>query len=86
VTVELIGLVVLALVVFAFVLEPVIRARGDQVVLDAVAEPLPAEQLADVDPRASSDATDGPAPSADDRAAHPRAPVAVDRPVAGDAS
>ena len=39
----MLGIVVLAVVVFAFVLEPVLRARGDKVVLDAVALPRPPE-------------------------------------------
>ncbi|MEX1158384.1 MAG: hypothetical protein WEC79_05580 [Thermomicrobiales bacterium] len=38
-TLALIALAVLAVVIFAFVLEPVLRARGDRVVLDAAALP-----------------------------------------------
>jgi hypothetical protein len=76
--VALIGLAVLALVVFAFVLEPVLRGRADQVVLDAVAEPRPVEQLiadepVEVEP---DDARGG--------REQPRSQRTVDRPVAGD--
>ena len=36
-TLALVGLAVLAVVIFAFVLEPIVRAHGDQAVLDAAA-------------------------------------------------
>lgn len=54
-TLELVGVVVLAIVVFAFVLEPVLRARGDRVVLDAVAMPRPAEVNDDDDDALDAD-------------------------------
>jgi hypothetical protein len=38
-TPALIGLTVIAVVVFLFVLEPILRARGDEAVLDAAALP-----------------------------------------------
>jgi hypothetical protein len=47
VTLALIALVVLAVVVFAFVLEPIVRARSDQAVLDAAALPEHDEPPAD---------------------------------------
>jgi hypothetical protein len=48
VTLPLIGLAVLALVILAFVLEPVLRARPDRVELDAAAfAPLPERRTGD---------------------------------------
>jgi hypothetical protein len=48
VTLPLIGLAVLALVILAFVLEPVLRARPDRVELDAAAlTPLPERRTGD---------------------------------------
>lgn len=38
-TFALIGLAIIALVVFLFVLEPILRAKGDEAVLDAAALP-----------------------------------------------
>jgi len=46
---ELAAVIVLAIVVFAFVLEPVLRARSDRVVLDAVALPRPADSVVNDD-------------------------------------
>lgn len=75
--VELVGVVVLAIVVFGFVLEPVLRAKSDRVVLDAVALPRAAEIVDD-------DLDESPIDAAADEQSHERSGggrVTLDRPV-----
>lgn len=80
--VELIAVAVLALAIFAFVLEPVLRARGDAVVLDAVAMPRASEH-----PEDAPDLEPEPGHDADDDAESPAGPrVVLDRPANSDAS
>lgn len=77
----LVASVVIALVVFAFVLEPVIRARGDQVVVDEVALPLPPEEHLDPDaPESFVKDAGEPAERPAVRTSHP-----LDRPAGSDA-
>lgn len=80
--VELIAVALLAVAIFAFVLEPVLRAKSDVVQLDAVAMPRPGEH-----PEDAPDAE--PEPSAEvaedaELAIAPR--VVLDRPAGSDAS
>lgn len=79
-TIAIVGSIVLAVVVFAFVLEPVLRAREDRVVLDEIAGPQPAQPFPDDDEFVSADGDDetviAESPS--------RRPVQVDRPLGGD--
>ena len=81
----MIALLVLAVVVFAFVLEPILRAKRDQVVLDAVALPEPEPLEEDEIDAAESvlDHTSSP-PKADERIAARR--INVDRPAGSDLS
>ena len=86
-TVALIGLAVLAVVIFAFVLEPVLRARPEGATLDAVAEPRPAEMLTNDGALSLDDDSDRPSASAGGERDTPlRQPIVVDRPAAGDVS
>ena len=84
-TLALIALAVLAVIIFGFVLEPVLRARGDRVVLDAAVLPEHDDALAldEVDAlapeRVPGRSTDG-----DERSIGRRA--AIDRPAGSDAS
>jgi len=85
VTLALVALVVLAVVIFAFVLEPIVRARGDRAVLDAAA--LPEHDPAKMDDDVDAEQVDGPlAPEndADERPSGRR--MTLDRPAARDAS
>ena len=80
-TLALVASLVIALAVFLFVLEPVIRARADQVTLDEVALPLPPKELdageALIEPPFETDDT----PPATER---PAARAALDRPAGSD--
>ncbi|HEX5167330.1 MAG TPA: hypothetical protein VFV93_18120 [Thermomicrobiales bacterium] len=83
-TLALVALAVLAVVVFAFVLEPVVRARGDRTVIDTVALPeheAPLEDVEALEPDADEPtaAIDG-----DERLSGRRLPI--DRPAGSDAS
>ena len=83
--IPLIGVIVLALVVFAFVLEPVLRARSDRVELDAVAW----KPAIDPDPNDLDEplAADQPGASAEDPAPDARgAGHVVERRAVGDAT
>lgn len=79
-TLAIIGSIILAIVVFAFVLEPVLRARADRVVLDEVALPRSRERIGDdesveaLDPEIEPEMLGYPS--------HPRAQI--DRPVGSD--
>jgi hypothetical protein len=81
----ILGMVIIALVVLAFVLEPVLRARSDAVVLDTV--PLP--EVVESDEDDSADILDDPdvatdAAYADERPTAGR--VTMDRAASSDAS
>lgn len=82
-TLALIALAVLAVVIFAFVLEPVVRARSDQTVLDAAVlpehdEPVVADET--VEPGDNQTA-----PVADSEPLGGRR-VSIDRPAGSDVS
>jgi hypothetical protein len=82
-TLALVASVIMALIVFAFVLEPILRARGDRVTVDQVALPLAADEH--FDPDASEHAEpllpgEPPAPDQDRLAAR----ATLDRPVSSD--
>ena len=83
-TLALVALAVLAVVIFAFVLEPIVRARGDRTVLDAAVlpdhdEPVDDDEIAeDLDNEQTTDV------NSDDRLRGGR--VAIDRPAGSDAS
>jgi hypothetical protein len=81
----IIGMVVIALVVLAFVLEPILRARGDVVVLDSVALPELVEPDDDelIDGVEDDEILDAE-PGADDRATAGR--MTIDRAASSDAS
>lgn len=79
-TLALIGTVLLAILVFAFVLEPLLKARPDEIVIDAVALP----DLADDDSALDEDSGE---PQEEPRVAAEERPVTgrvVDRAVGGD--
>lgn len=79
-TLAIIGSIVLAIVVFAFVLEPVLRARADSVVLDEVALPRSPERVEDADQAESLDSEIEP-----EMIGYPSQPRAqIDRPVGSD--
>ncbi len=84
-TLALVALAVLAVVIFAFVLEPIVRARGDHAVLDAAALPEhdPALMDDDVDAELVDDPS-APEHDADERPNGRR--MTLDRPAARDAS
>ena len=82
-TLALIALALLAVVIFAFVLEPIVRARGDRALLDSAALPEHGEMYDDDE--AFDDEGDPPAEiNLDDRRSGGR--VAIDRPASSDAS
>jgi hypothetical protein len=84
VTLALFALAVLAVVVFAFVLEPVVRARGDRTVIDSVALPeheAPLDDDAVFEPEGDEPTT---AIDGDERLSGRRVPI--DRPAGSDAS
>ena len=85
-TLALVGLAVLAVVIFAFVLEPVLRARGDRAVLDAASLPEHDFGLPDDDAIGNESLEDLPRPSQalDERQGGRR--TAIDRPAGSDAS
>jgi hypothetical protein len=83
---ELVAIGVLAITIFAFVLEPVLRARSDRVVLDAIALPRPSETRDDIDDVLAAAGEDDAAGSieGEDRVVGER--VALNRPVSSDLS
>ena len=82
-TLALVALAVLAVVVFAFVLEPVVRARGDRTVINTVA--LPERETPLDEDEAFEPAEDEPAAiDGDERLSGRRLPI--DRPAGSDAS
>jgi hypothetical protein len=83
VTLALIALVVLAVVVFAFVLEPIVRARSDHAVLDAAALPEHDEPMPDAETVERID--DEPVAGADNDHLGSRR-VSIDRPAGSDVS
>jgi hypothetical protein len=88
VTLALLAIIVLAIVVFAFVLEPVLRARGDRVVLDAVSLPRPEDEPIEdavVDGASDDDERrDMSGGRVEER--RPNVAVPIDRPAGSDAS
>ena len=86
-TLPLIGLAVLAVVIFAFVLEPVLRARGDRVELDAaVLSRLSQRRTGDDDLLVSPDEELQRAEQHDGERAGRPSGAAVERRAAGDLS
>jgi hypothetical protein len=83
-TLALIASVVIALVVFAFVLEPILRARGDQVTLDELALPLAPAEHRDGDGLGLPEPPppDEPLPEVE----RPAARATLDRPAGSDAT
>lgn len=83
-TIALVALVILAIVVFAFVLEPIVRAHSDRAVLDAVALPQPV----DTDDRDDNDPTvdEQAASSISDDEASGNRRLSIDRAAGIDAS
>jgi hypothetical protein len=81
-TLSMIAIGLLALVMFLFVLEPVLRARGDEVVLDAAALPRASEPVAESD----DDAQTNPSPpeTRQHDESNPGGRVAIDRPASSD--
>jgi hypothetical protein len=79
----MIAIALLALAVFLFVLEPVLRARGDEVVLDASALPRVTEP---VNEDAAADAADEAISGFPQQheEPHPGGRVALDRPASSD--
>jgi hypothetical protein len=84
VTLALVGLAVLAVVIFAFVLEPIVRARGDRAVLDAAVLPEHDEPVEDDEFVEQLDSEPASEVHSDDRLRGGR--VAIDRPAGSDAS
>lgn len=82
-TLALIALAVLAVVIFAFVLEPIVRARGDQATLDAAALPEHDEPFDEDEIVEQPDDESTPEVN-DERLRGGR--VAIDRPAGSDAS
>jgi len=81
-TMALIGTLLLGVLVFAFVLEPLLRARPDEIVIESVA--LPDLVTPDDEPDdAGEDVEDSDQRSVEERGAPGRV---VDRPVGGDAT
>lgn len=81
-TLEMIGIVVLAVAVFGFVLGPILRARPDQVVIDSIALPRPVESLID-DDYMDVDEGDRGDPEVEHRALRQ---TVIEQPASGDAS
>ena len=83
-TLALVALAVLAVVIFAFVLEPIVRAKSDQAVLDAAALPEHETPLDDDD--VARPASDEPSVTVeqDERLSGRR--VKIERPAGSDAS
>lgn len=80
-TLALVGTVLLAIIVFGFVLEPLVRARQGEIVVDAVALPdLVDDELADDSPD-PDELSDESRPLTEERTPAGRT---VDRPVGGD--
>jgi hypothetical protein len=84
VTLAMIALAVLAVVIFAFVLEPILRARGDRAVLDAAVLPEHDEPVEDDEIVELRDGEQVPEANSDERLRGGR--VAIDRPAGSDAS
>ena len=83
-TLALVGLAVLAVVIFAFVLEPIVRAHGDRAVLDAAVLPEHDEPVEDDEIVELLDNEQPSDVNTDDRLRGGR--VAIDRPAGSDAS
>lgn len=80
-TLALVGTVLLAILVFAFVLEPLLKARPDEIVVDAVALPDLADDDVDSVERDHEESPEEPKSAAEERPVTGRV---VDRPVGGD--
>ena len=83
-TLALVALAVLAVVVFAFVLEPIVRARGDRTVIDTIALPEHETPLEDDDMLEPEMDEPAAAIDGDERLSGRRLPI--DRPASSDAS
>ena len=83
-TLALIAMTVLAVVIFAYVLEPIVRGRSDRAVLDAAVLPEHDEQFDDDDVTEPIDGEPASALDGDERQGRRR--VAIDRPAGSDAS
>jgi hypothetical protein len=81
-TLAMAGIALLAVVVFLFVLEPVLRARGDEVVLDASALPRAVEPLPDGDQTLDAE----PPHPKQAESQQPGSRIAIDRPAGSDAT
>jgi hypothetical protein len=87
VTLPLLGLGVLALVILAFVLEPILRARPDRVELDAAAfAPLPERPTGDDELLVSAGEQRPPAAPGDDEVESRPSGAPVERRAVGDLS
>jgi len=82
VTLALVGTVLLAILVFAFVLEPLLRARPDEIIVDAVALPVRVDDA--TEPEVSDD--ERIEASHDDTGERSIPGRVVDRAVGGDAT
>lgn len=80
-TLALIGTALLAILVFAFVLEPLLRARPDEIVVDAVALPDLADDDVDSVEQDSDEPQEEPRVAAEERPVTGRV---ADRAVGGD--
>lgn len=83
-TLALVALGILAVVIFAFVLEPVLRSRSDQTMLDAAALPVHESHVDNDDIEGSDSAGTPPEIGHDERPSGQR--VSIERPVGSDAS
>lgn len=83
-TLALVALAVLAVVIFAFVLEPIVRARSDQAVLDAAALPEH-EPAVDDDDLVTTDGVEPP-PTVDQDERSSGRRVTIERPAGSDAT
>jgi hypothetical protein len=83
-TLSLIAVAILAAIMFLFVLEPVLRARGDRVVLDAAALPRRDESSVDDDPTESGQPLDTAAPPSLPALHQPGGRVASNQTAGGD--
>lgn len=83
-TLALVALTVLAVVIFAFVLEPVVRAHGDRAVLDAAALPERDTPFDNDERVEQAEVEPLPETAGEDRLSGRR--VSVDRPASSDAS
>lgn len=79
-TLALIGTAMLAILVFAFVLEPLLRAHTDEIVVDAIAFPDLPDNSDDAGPDAD-EAAEAPRPIEDERMTPGRV---IDQPAGGE--